>query len=56
MKENTIDYGRVLQKMKEVNYQGFFELEYVWIDREHLNDVDVLSETILLRDLANQFR
>lgn len=56
MKENTIDYSRVLKKMKEVDYQGFFELEYVWIDREHLNDVDVLSETILLRDIANQFR
>ena len=56
MKENVIDYGRVLKKMKEINYPGFFELEYVWIDREHLNDVDVLSETILLRDIANQFR
>lgn len=56
MKENTIDYCRVLKKMKDVNYQGFFELEYVWIDREHLNDVDVLSETLLLRDIANQYR
>ena len=56
MKENTIDYSRVLNKMKDSNYQGFFELEYVWIDREHLNDVDVLSETILLRDIANQYR
>jgi sugar phosphate isomerase/epimerase len=56
MKDNTIDYGRVLTKMKETGYQGYFELEYVWMDREHLNDVDVLSETIRLRDVANRFR
>ncbi|MEW5979315.1 MAG: sugar phosphate isomerase/epimerase family protein [Acidobacteriota bacterium] len=56
MKENTIDYGRVIKTMKKLEYQGFFELEYVWLDREHLNDVDVLSETILLRDIANRFR
>ena len=55
-KENTIDYARVLQKMKEVGYQGYFAMEYVWIDWEHCNEVDNVSETVLLRDLANQFR
>lgn len=55
-KESTIDYARVLQKMKEVGYSGYFAIEYVWIDWEHCNEVDNVSETVLLRDLAHQFR
>lgn len=55
-KENAIDYARVLQKMKEVGYKGYFAIEYVWIDWEHCNEVDNVSETVLLRNLANQFR
>ncbi|MDG3006092.1 sugar phosphate isomerase/epimerase family protein [Paludisphaera mucosa] len=49
-KENAIDYGRVLDVMKQVGYSGFVGVEYVWIDWEHCNEVDNLSETILLRD------
>ena len=51
LKENTIDYGRVLRAMKGVNYSGFVVLEYVWVDWMGCNEVDNLSETILLRDL-----
>lgn len=54
--ENTIDYLRVLQRMKEIGYPGYFAIEYVWIDWEHCNEVDNVSETVLLRDLANQIR
>ena len=49
-KENVIDYGRVLDVMKQVGYSGFVGVEYVWIDWEHCNEVDNLSESILLRD------
>ncbi len=49
-KENVIDYGRVLQVMEQAGYTGFVGIEYVWIDWEHCNEVDNLSETILLRD------
>ena len=51
LKNNTIDYGRVLRTMRKVNYPGYVGIEYVWIDWEHCNEVDNLSETILLRDL-----
>jgi sugar phosphate isomerase/epimerase len=47
---NTIDYARVLRAMRKVNYQGYVGVEYVWIDWEHCNEVDNLSETIQLRD------
>jgi len=48
-KQNTIDYARVLRAMKKVHYKGYVGVEYVWIDWEHCNEVDNLSETILLR-------
>ncbi len=49
-KENVIDYARVLDGMSRVGYSGYVGVEYVWIDWEHCNEVDNLSETILLRD------
>lgn len=47
---NTIDYARVLQVMRKSNYRGYIGVEYVWIDWEHCNEVDNLSETIQMRD------
>jgi len=48
--ENTIDYARVLQLMHAGGYAGYLGIEYVWIDWEHCNEVDNLSETIRFRD------
>lgn len=47
---NVIDYKRVLEAMKSSNYSGWLGIEYVWIDWEHCNECDNLSETILYRD------
>jgi sugar phosphate isomerase/epimerase len=49
-KDNTIDYARVLQAMRASSYNGYLGIEYVWIDWEHCNESDNLSETILFRD------
>jgi len=48
--ENVIDYGRIAKVMLKTGYRGFIGIEYVWIDWEHCNEVDNVSETILLRD------
>jgi sugar phosphate isomerase/epimerase len=56
LKENVIDYGRVLDVMRQVGYSGYVGVEYVWIDWEHCNEVDNLSETILMRDLLRNHR
>ncbi len=48
--QNKIDYERVLRSMQKAKYQGYVGVEYVWIDWEHCNEVDNLSETIQLRD------
>ena len=49
-KDNTIDYSRALRAMRETGYDGYLGIEYVWIDWEHCNESDNLSETILFRD------
>jgi sugar phosphate isomerase/epimerase len=51
LKTNTIDFARVVREMRRTNYAGWIGVEYVWIDWEHCNEVDNVSETILLRDL-----
>lgn len=47
---NTIDYRRVFETMNATNYAGWVGIEYVWIDWEHCNECDNLSETILFKD------
>ncbi|MCA8994583.1 MAG: sugar phosphate isomerase/epimerase [Planctomycetaceae bacterium] len=49
-KDNAIDYNRILELMNAKSYSGYVGVEYVWIDWEHCNEVDNLSETILFRD------
>jgi len=51
-KDNVIDYGRILDVMRDTDYSGYVGVEYVWIDWEHCNEVDNLSETILFRDFV----
>ena len=50
---NTIDYARIVKKMISSNYSGYIGIEYVWIDWEHMIEVDNLSEIIQLRDYLN---
>ncbi|PYV17166.1 MAG: hypothetical protein DMG21_09225 [Acidobacteria bacterium] len=49
-KQNVIDYRNVLRAMERAKYSGLVVLEYVWVDWMGCNEVDNLSETILLRD------
>jgi len=49
-KDNVIDYRRVVQRMRATGYNGCIGIEYVWIDWEHCNEVDNVSETVLFRD------
>ena len=48
--KNTIDYRRIVQQMHKVGYSGWIGIEYIWIDWEHGNENDCLSETIRFRD------
>ena len=50
MRDNTIDFARIVQVMRATGYRGYLGLEYVWTEWEDCNRVDNLSETILFRD------
>jgi sugar phosphate isomerase/epimerase len=52
--QNTIDYRRLLRALSHRGYSGYLGVEYVWIDWEHCNEVDNLSETILMRDFLRK--
>ncbi len=49
--DNTIDYRRVAQAMKQAGYRGYIGIEYTWTAWENCNRTDNLSETLMLRDL-----
>ena len=47
---SVIDYKQVYETMLATGYSGWIGIEYVWIDWEHCNECDNVSETILYRD------
>jgi sugar phosphate isomerase/epimerase len=51
LKDNVIDYPRIVHAMKQSGYSGYIGVEYVWQDWEHCNEVDNVSETIMMREL-----
>ncbi len=54
LKENQIDYERVIAAAQAAGYPGWLGVEYVWMDWEHCNECDNVSESILFRDLLRQ--
>ncbi len=50
VKDSTTDFERMVDALAAAGFDGFLGLEYVWLDWEHCNECDNLSETILLRD------
>ena len=50
-KENTIDLPRLVRALAANKFSGWVALEFVWIDWEHCNEVDVISETIQVKQL-----
>lgn len=53
--ENTVDYRRILEKMRAINYPGYFGIEYTWSSWQDCNRTDNLSETIRFRDFVREF-
>lgn len=50
MKDNVIDYERVVGVLRSGGYSGHLTTEYLWIDQGRCDECDTLSETILMRD------
>jgi sugar phosphate isomerase/epimerase len=51
LSENEIDHTKVISKMRSLSYRGWVGIEYVWIDWEQCNKVDIISETIQLKNI-----
>lgn len=47
--ENTIDFRRLIQGLRDHAYSGWICAEYVWMQKWGCDRVDNLSETILMR-------
>lgn len=47
---NRVDFEAIAALLREQRFQGFLCLEYVWIEWMGCNQVDNVSETVLLRD------
>lgn len=50
LRDSTIDYEAVLDRLAAADYDGFLAVEYVWIEWEHMNECDNVSETVMMRD------
>jgi len=49
--ENTIDFERAIDALHAHGYDGYVLVEYLWAEYDsRLDPVDIISETVLLRD------
>jgi sugar phosphate isomerase/epimerase len=57
MKRTSMDFERMIDVLAATGYDGWVNVEYVWVAWNHLDEVDIVSETVLLRDrLRAKFR
>jgi sugar phosphate isomerase/epimerase len=51
LRDNSIDFKKYLHSLNGHEYSGWITVEYTWQEWERCNEVDIVSETILLRNL-----
>ena len=51
MARNTIDFARIVSRLKAIGYSGAISTEYVWLSDDHPDRVDSVAETLAVRDL-----
>jgi sugar phosphate isomerase/epimerase len=45
---NTIDYERIVDVLLQQGYDGHIAVEYVWVEMDEMDEVDILSETVMM--------
>lgn len=55
LERSTIDYGEIVDLLRDGDYEGYVTIEYLWADWQHMNECDTLSETIVLRDRLRSY-
>lgn len=48
--EGTIDFGDLVRRLAAANYDRYLSVEYTWQEWRDCNRLDVVSESIMLRD------
>ena len=56
LEEGTINFQAILGKLKEIKNKNYLSIEYVHQDYMNTLYEDVLSETIKMRDLINNWK
>lgn len=57
MKRTSMNFERMIDVLVANGYDGWVNVEYVWVAWNRLDEVDIISETVLLRDrLRAKFR
>ena len=51
LRDNAVDFKKYLHALNQHEYAAWITVEYTWQEWEQCNEVDVLSETILLTNL-----
>jgi hypothetical protein len=49
--EGVIDFGRVAAKARQLEFDDYFDIEYIRMPKWNSDRVDVVSETVRLRDI-----
>lgn len=51
--DGTINFGLVLDRLRQADYEGYLCIEYVHQDFIGADNVDIITETVKMRDLIN---
>lgn len=54
LSQSEIDYEPVMKALNAAAYDGFVALEVIWAEWQGMNDCDVISESVMLRDLLRE--
>ena len=52
----TLDYGDIVHRARDLGFIGSIAVEYTWQEWERCDEVDVVSESILLRQVLERAR
>jgi sugar phosphate isomerase/epimerase len=53
LRHSSLDFERMVDVLRDAEYDGFITVEYIWVAWQRLNEIDVISETVMLRDRLN---
>jgi sugar phosphate isomerase/epimerase len=54
MKDGTLDYQKIIQKLREVGYDGFLTVEFAYQEWKGCNQTDTIAETIQMTNLLRE--